>query len=418
MMAARAASGASELPRSAGAAEEAAAQAAAALEGRPVDLAVVFVSPEHAGEAEAIAATIHQILHPRVLAGSTTETVIGGDRELEGLPGISLLAASLPGADVSAYPIGAAIEPDGAVLTVPASFAPPAAGEGVALLMADPFSFPVAGFLDVLAADWGGALAVGGLASGGVTGGDHALLCDDTVLRGGAVVVTVSGTAELRAVVSQGCAPIGPEMVVTAADGHVLTELAGRPAYERLVEIVSGLSAEEQLLAQRGVMAGLVIDENRADYGRDDYLIRGMMGADPRTGTLVVSDPPRIGQTLRFHVRDADSADRDLREALRSELRTVAGRVVGGALFACNGRGSGMFGLPDHDAGVAAEELAVPVAGMFCAGEIGPVGGRTFVHGFTATMALLVDTRAAEPAQESGRAVVERSSRGRSSTIS
>jgi small ligand-binding sensory domain FIST len=207
-------------------------------------------------------------------------------------------------------------------------------------------------------------------------------------------------------------------MVVTAADGHVLGELAGRPAYERLVEIVSGLTPQEQLLAQRGVMAGLVIDENRADYGRDDYLIRGMMGADPRTGTLVVADPPRVGQTLRFHVRDADSADRDLREALRSELHAVPGRVVGGALFACNGRGRGMFGLPDHDAGVASEELHVPVAGMFCAGEIGPVGGRTFIHGFTATMALLVDTSAEEPDQESGSAVVERSSRGSSSMIS
>jgi small ligand-binding sensory domain FIST len=202
MIGARAASGASEQPQSAAAAEEAAAQAAARLEGRPVDLAVVFLSPEHAGEAEAVAATIHDVLRPRVLAGSTTEAVIGGARELEGLPGISLLATSLPGADVAAHPIGASIEPEGAVLTVPASFAPPAAGEGVALILADPLSFPVAGFLDVLASDWAGALAVGGLASGGVSGGDHALLCDDAVLRGGAVVVTVSGAAELRAVVS------------------------------------------------------------------------------------------------------------------------------------------------------------------------------------------------------------------------
>ena len=210
-------------------------------------------------------------------------------------------------------------------------------------------------------------------------------------MRRGAVVVTLAGSVELHAVVSQGCAPIGPEMVVTAADGQVIAELAGKPAYERLVEVVEALDENERALAQEGIMVGLVIDENRAEYSRGDYLIRSMMGADPNSGALVVGAAARVGQTLRFQVRDARIADRDLRDALRAEAQVVPGRIVGGVLFACTGRGSAMFSAPDHDARALHQELGVPAAGMFCAGEIGPVGGVTFVHGFTATMALLVE---------------------------
>jgi small ligand-binding sensory domain FIST len=391
MTGALAASGTSTLAAGAEAGRAAAVEAAAGLQGRRADLALVFVSAEHAGRADRVAAAVAEVLEPAALAGCSTEGAIGDGRELERRSGVSVLAASLPGAQVRADPLSTTAGPEGAVLNVPSTFEPPDPGAGVALVLADPFSFPVEGFLRLLGGEWGGALAVGGLASGGRAPGEHALICGRQVHRGGAVVVTVAGGAELHAIVSQGCAPIGPEMVVTSAQGHVIDELAGKPAYEQLVDVIEDLDHEQREMASTGVMAGLVIDENRADYGPGDYLIRGLVGADRDRGTLVVAGEPRVGQTLRFHIRDAESADRDLRRALRAEQQVAPGRIVGGVLFACNGRGTAMFAVPDHDAATVEDELAVPTAGMFCAGEIGPVGGVSFVHGFTATMALLVE---------------------------
>ncbi|MGZ4481712.1 MAG: FIST signal transduction protein [Gaiellales bacterium] len=391
-MAASAACGTSTLTGAVEAARQAAATAARGLAGAPADLALVFVTPEHVGDAVSVAEAVHELLGPRVLAGASGESVIGGGRELEGVPGVSVLAASLPGTRVQASHVTARRDLGGAVsLAMPAEFAPPPPGRGALVTLCDPYTFPVDAFLELLRREWGGAVAVGGLASGGAAPGEHVLLCGREALREGAVLLELDGGVELETVVSQGCAPIGPEMVVTAGEGHAVLELAGRPAYERLVEVLTGLDPDRQRQAASGILAGLVIDENTADYGRDDYLIRGVLGADPSTGAVYIGDRPRIGQTMRFHVRDAASADEDLRQALRDE-RALPGRLVAGLLFACNGRGTRMFPQPDHDAGAVEQELgAIPTAGMFCSGEIGPVGGVNFIHGFTATMALLVD---------------------------
>jgi small ligand-binding sensory domain FIST len=358
-------------------AAEAAAAVRAGLGGAGADIAFVFVSAEHAAHAEQVAAEVTRELSPGVLVGASTEAVIGGGHEFEGRPAVSVLAASLGSGTARARHLTAA---DADVLEL----------AGPAVIVADPYTFPVERLLDDLN-DTGAAVAVGGLASGGRGAGEHALFCGGEVHREGAVIVDLSGPVELRALVSQGCAPIGPEMVVTRAESNVIHELAGRPAYGRLVEIVGGLDPEQAALAQRGLLAGLVIDENRIDYGPDDYLVRGILGGDPESGAIAIGDVPRVGQTLRFHVRDASTADAGLRTALEDGV-ALPGRVSGGLLFACNGRGTGLFGLPDHDAAAAAAALGrAPVAGMFCAGEIGPVGGRTFLHGFTATLALFVE---------------------------
>jgi small ligand-binding sensory domain FIST len=179
--------------------------------------------------------------------------------------------------------------------------------------------------------------------------------------------------------------------VVTAAEGNVVFELAGEQALERLKTDLGNLSAEEQRLAANGgVLAGLVIDENRSEYRRGDYLMRGLLGIDEDTGAIAIGEPVRVGQTLRFHVRDARSADADLRENL---AEAVDGDDIAGALlFTCNGRGTNMFPERDHDVRAVGETLDAgdSLAGFFCAGEIGPVGGKPFLHGFTATLALFL----------------------------
>ena len=97
----------------------------------------------------------------------------------------------------------------------------------------------------------------------------------------------------------------------------------------------------------------------------------------------------RIGQAVQLQVRDAATAGEDLAAAVGAGVERLGGPAAGALLFTCNGRGSHMFDVPDHDAALFDRVAGgAPAAGFFCAGEIGPVGDRNFVHGFTATMAL------------------------------
>jgi small ligand-binding sensory domain FIST len=178
-------------------------------------------------------------------------------------------------------------------------------------------------------------------------------------------------------------------MTITAAEGNVITQLASAPAIERLREAIATLTPSEQALAAGGLMLGLVIDENQPDYDRGDFLVRPVIGADPEAGSIAIGERVRVGQTVRMHVRDGASADEDLRAALGAQSAALGSEGAAGALlFTCNGRGAHMFDAPDHDATAVLDALHAPVGGFFCAGEIGPVGGRNFLHGFTATMGI------------------------------
>ena len=208
------------------------------------------------------------------------------------------------------------------------------------------------------------------------------------VVSEGAVGVALSGV-DVRPCVSQGARPIGPEMTVTAAEGNVIEELASKPALARLQEAIAELDLAERAMAARGLLLGLVVDENQPDYERGDFLVRGLLDADGETGALRIGERVRVGQTVRMQVRDEDSADEDLRAALSRQVGELPGAPAGALLFTCNGRGTNMFGAPDHDAHAIDDAFGgAPVAGFFCAGEIGPVGDRNFLHGFTATMAV------------------------------
>jgi len=215
----------------------------------------------------------------------------------------------------------------------------------------------------------------------------HRLLRGTELIDGGAVGVALVGPVDIRAVVSQGCRPVGSPFAVTRGEGNIVHELGGRPAVDRLRQMLASLDQHEQeLLRGGGLQVGQVIDEHKASFDRGDFLVRGLLGADPETGSIAVADSVEVGQTLQFHVRDADAADEDLELLLVPVSRW---RPRGVLLFSCNGRGRGMFGEPDHDALTLDEELAgAPAAGFFAAGEIGPVGGDPFLHGFTATVAV------------------------------
>jgi small ligand-binding sensory domain FIST len=386
-------SGLSTSADAARAAEEACRTAREGLGEGPVTLAVVFASPDLALEADVIIGALEARLAPAALVGCMGEAIIGTGREVEDGPALSVWAARLPGADVTTFRLDAEMEDGEPVVTgwPPAiSEGRPEPGAAPVILLADPFTFPAEAVLNIL--DARRIPAVGGLASGGRGAGDHRLFVNGQVVARGAVGVVVSG-ADVLTVVSQGCLPVGPEMVVTDGEGSVVAELAGRPAVAKLEEVIDGLEPGERRLAGQGLLAGIVIDENRPDYERGDFLVRGILGGDPESGALFVGEQVRVGQTMRLHVRDAESAHVDLDRQLERARVALAGAAPGGALvFSCNGRGSRMFDTPDHDAAAVRDALgSIPVAGFFCNGEIGPVGGRSFLHGFTATMAVFTD---------------------------
>jgi small ligand-binding sensory domain FIST len=356
------------------------------LDGSPCDLAVVFASGNHLAAPEAVLEGVHEALAPSELAGCAAGGVIGAEREVEEGTAVSVWAAQLGAGSASTFHASVEEFEEGTGALAGMVDLDGAAG---AILLADPATFPTDAVLRFLSEAAPSVPLLGGLASARTAGGATALFRGEEVLEEGAVGVRLDGV-EVLPCVSQGAAPIGPELTITAAEGHVIGELAGKPALEKLRETIELLPAEDLALVQGGLLMGIVVDTNKPDYVQGDFLVRGLVGADPETGQVAVAADVRPGQVVRLHARDAESADRDLREALAIRMRALGGRAPAGALlFACNGRGRGMFGCADHDAEAVSEELAgAPAAGFFAAGEIGPVGGESFLHGFTATVAV------------------------------
>jgi small ligand-binding sensory domain FIST len=258
----------------------------------------------------------------------------------------------------------------------------------VAVLLADPWSFPVDGFVEQSNAALQGLPIVGGMAAGPHGRGSTRLLVDGHIVERGAVGVVLGGPVGAQTLLSQGCRPVGPTMTVTAAQGNALLELAGMPALRKLEEVLASLPAVEQALVSRGLQIGIARDEYVEEHGQGDFLIRGIAGGDDQHGALVVGDVVPVGRTVRFQVRDAAAADADLRDTLRVFRETSPLDAVEGALlFSCNGRGANLFASADHDPQLVQAGLAAKgVAGCFAAGEIGPVAGHNFVHGFTASI--------------------------------
>jgi small ligand-binding sensory domain FIST len=387
----RASVGVSESFDTVEAAAEAADRARAGLDAS-CDLAVIFASAQHLGMAKWLLSEVHDRLEPRALIGCGAGGVVAAGRELEDTPGIVVWGASLPGAVLQTMHVTAERDGEGfRLLGLPESLTELPDEEGGTdesiIALCDPFSFPAEELIAALEPTRPHVPVLGGLASASFAGGAM-LMRDGEVHTDGAVAVRLRGT-EVLPCVSQGATPVGQEMTITSAEANVIGQLAGKPAMERLGEVIASLPEDERKLAAAGVLIGLVIDENRPEYERGDFLVRPIIGADRESGAIAIGDPVRVGQTVRLHVRDAASADEDLREALRLQAQALgADGAAAALLFTCNGRGSNMFEVPDHDAAALEDALGAPTAGFFCAGEIGPVGGRNFLHGFTATMAV------------------------------
>ncbi len=369
---------------------------------------------------KAVAAAIRSTLGPDLLVGVSGESTLGGQIELENAPGLSLLGLSLPGVTMRAFrtdqwpSIKDAATDDAQLRDIAASSGMGPGYRGT-ILFADPHSVPVNAILPALSrarelqtTDGPVPPIIGGLASAAKRPGGNVLILNEHVATTGGVGVSFSGNVLIDALVSQGCKPIGPPLVITAGKGQMISGLGGRSAMPVLAEIIEALDEATKDQLRKGLFIGRAVTEYKERFGRDDFLIRNVIGVEQSSGAVAVADLLRIGQTIQFHVRDEATASEDL--SLLLDAQQLRDDPFAGLLFTCNGRGSRMFSTPHHDAEMITRAFTrpreadlfdpaaapqatearrvMPLAGFFAGGEIGPVGNGVFVHGQTACLAL------------------------------
>ena len=364
------------------------AQIEARLSGQ-VDLLVVFASSHHTHAFEHIATDLTRTFSPRASLGTTAQGVLGADRELCYGPGLSVLAAVLPSAVLTPFRFahvdwsGLAQRPAELRQAVRADEAPVRA----IVLLADPFSTPIMRVTPAFDAALPGVPVVGGMASGATVPGDNRLMINGQLVTQGALGLAIGGDVSAVCTVSQGCRPIGKPYVITRSKRHVVLELGGHKAVDVVSRTISELSSEDgDLVRTHGLLVGRVIDEYKPHFGCGDFLIRKLAGYDQDQGYIAIHDTHvRTGQTIQFHLRDQHTATEDFTMLL--EAQKVYGRGAGALLFTCNGRGLNLFDQPNADVNMVRGALgALPLAGFFAAGELGPVADQNFLHSHCASL--------------------------------
>jgi len=332
---------------------------------------------------------VGELIDADTLIGGTVEGVLAGSVERERGRAVVVWLARLPQAAIVPLALEYRQTPDGgSFVGWPSDVDKRWPDNATLLLLADPFSFPVDRLIAQIAEDHPGLPIVGGMLSGAAEPGRNVLVLNSHTYDSGAVGVLLGGGVRVRPIVSQGCRPIGRTFVITKAEENILIELGGKPALERLREVYGELEEGDRQLVRTSLHVGRVASEYQERFEQGDFLVRNVIGADPDSGVIAVGDTLRVGQTMQFHVRDAETAHADLTTLLAAYPSTQPA-PIGGLVFTCNGRGSRLFSTPNHDAACLQEQFAgLPAAGFFAQGEIGPIGTQNCLHGFTASIAL------------------------------
>jgi small ligand-binding sensory domain FIST len=360
------------------------------------DLGILYVCPWQPYDPQEVYKTLKDRVKIKHFLCCTCAGIIGTEKEVEGRPSASLMLARLPDVQIVPFSLNQ-VELESLknnedwynYLEVYPTERPNF------LVFADPFLIDANRFLATLNISYPGSAVVGGLASAGAGPQENTLILDGEVFQEGLIGVCLKGNISIETVVSQGCRPIGETFIITKAEQNIIYELAGQPFYKVLEEVLNKGTEYDRHLARQVILIGIATNEYRHEFKRGDFLVRGILSVDPTNGAGVVGDYVKTGQTVQFHLRDAKTANEDLHELLKMhkiKQHTVAPH--GAMIFSCNGRGINLFGQQDHDIRIIQHHLGpIPAAGFFCAGEIGPIAGINFLHGFTNSMALFYPQR-------------------------
>jgi len=368
---------------------DAVSQVRGVLGDRSPDLTFLFITHHYEDEFSSVPKLVQAALPSRNLLGCTGEAVIAQQREHESEPTLCLWSAILPNAEIIPWQVTFRKTPDGVVCDgLPGDADSSSLPAQAIFALGDPFSTLPKALIECFDGELPGVPIIGGMASGGGPG-QNLLFFQDRCVEQGAIGAVLRGGPPVRTIVSQGCKPIGTPWIVTKSDKNVVLALGGIPSLKRLEELFQSLSARDQELAELGLFLGIAMNEYQDHFDRGDFLITNVLGADQRTGAVAINNAVRTGQTVQFHLRDAAAADEDFVQLLERDKSNQTTSPAAALLFSCNGRGTRMFPEPHHDAATVQRLIGpIPLAGFFAQGELGPVGGHNYVHGFTASLAL------------------------------
>lgn len=359
----------------------------------PVSLGLVFMSPKFFPHAQATLEILR--VHARIplLAGCSSTGLVAGANEIEGATGIVLALYALPGAELKGFRFTQTqIEEADSAAYWPLESGIESKHTNGWLVFIDPFHLDAESWIRSWNTTYAPLPTFGGLASGIFSEQTTQVYLNGDVFEDGGVAISIGGEVKLSGVISQGCTPIGDTWTLTRVEQNLIHQIANRPAYSVLEDTVKKLSLADQQKTRGNLFIGLVVNEYLEDFHRGDFLVRNLIGGDPNSGVLAVAALPRAGQTMQFHRRDAAAANEDMGELLEQAKKKIGGAAIyGGCLCCCNGRGKNLFGAPNHDAELVQKELGpIGLAGFYGNGEIGPVGKKNYLHGFTASLALFV----------------------------
>ena len=371
--------------------EEALENLSAVLDEDP-DLVLVFAYPNQVDQYPCVSEAVAERYPRTALVGCSAAGVVGGGNEIEHSPALSLTAAVLPDVEIDAFHLQPneieVLGEEGSLWRKRFGIAPDEDPQFV--LFPDPFTCDAGALISALDIAYPTSRKVGGLASGGRAPGDNQLFVDNQIHSAGAVGVVLRGNVVMDTIVAQGCRPIGEPLFVTWAEENILCQIEGRRATEVLSELYDSLPDSDRELFRNSLFLGVVMNEGQQVYEQGDFLIRNVIGMDPDSGVLAVGEQLCNGQVVQFHLRDALTSATDLEIMLERCKQDLGGSNPEGALlFSCLGRGEQLYGVADHDSRMIAEQFGqLPIGGFFCNGEIGPVGGRSFLHGYTSSIAV------------------------------
>ena len=356
---------------------------------------LVFASPDYLPHLDDFLEVIRLHGHLTLLAGCSGHGLVGTSIEREGRPGFSLMLLHLP--DAVVRPVHLTSDQAESV-TGPAAWhkltgVTPESVKGW-FVLANPFDFPIERWIHQWNEAYPGTPTFGGLASGDPTANEAWVFLDGERVEG-AVALALGGAISIDIVVSQGCKPIGDPYTITGVDHNILYTLGSQPAYKILDGAFQALTDSEKEKARNNLFAGLAMSEYVEEFKRGDFVVRNIIAADPSTGAVAIAANPRVGQTLQYQLRDADDASADLDRRLAAKQAELGNALpLAAFLCTCNGRGEDLFGATHHDARAVARHFpGLPTVGFFANGEIGPVGTTTYLHGYTASIALVSSGR-------------------------
>jgi small ligand-binding sensory domain FIST len=372
--------------------EECASSVLTKLGDATPNLAVAFVSSHHESNFPDVARLIGERLGSAKVFGCSGGGIIGDGVEVEQRPAVSITCANLPDVEIVDFHLDGESLPD--------LDAGPTAWEELVkvsnsqdpqfVMLADPFSFPVQNLLMGLDFAFSRSAKIGGMASGAQQQGGNALFLDDQMYRSGAIGLALHGNITVDTVVAQGCRPIGQSMRITESKQNLMLKVDGQPPLNILKDLFQQMSSRDQDLMRHSLFLGVVMDEFIDAPEQGDFLIRNVVGMDARTGVMAIGELLKEGQLVQFHLRDAETSAEDLTAVLeRYAVDNRENQIHGALLFSCLGRGQYLYGRPNHDTDIFHEKLGpVPLGGFFCNGEIGPVSGTTFLHGYTSSFGI------------------------------